>query len=106
MSFLSILVEFPWLALLPAILLGVMSYRRHRTITWIAAFAWLMYAAYEMAMRLKVLCPGECDIRVDLLLIYPVLLALTVAAVLDTALAARRARRVASRAAQSRRGGL
>jgi len=97
MRFLAILVEYPWLA--------VMGYRRHRTITWIAAVAWLLYAAYETAMRLKVLCPGECDIRVDLLLIYPVLLALTVAAVLDTALAARRARRVSDGADQTRRGG-
>jgi hypothetical protein len=104
LSFLSILVEFPWIALLPAILLGVMGHRRHRTITWIAAFAWLLYAAYEMAMRLRVLCSGECDIRVDLLLIYPVLLALTVAAVVDTALAARRARRVSAGADQTRRG--
>lgn len=103
MRIFSIFVEFPWLALLPVILLGVMGYRRHRTITWIAAVAWLLYTAYEMAMRLKVLCPGECDIRVDLLLIYPILLALTVAAVLDTALAARRARRVSAGAVQSRR---
>jgi hypothetical protein len=105
MNVLSIFVEFPWLALLPAILLGAMGYSRHRTIAWIAAFAWLLYAAYEMAMRLKVLCPGECDIRVDLLLIYPVLLALTVAAVLDNVLAARRARRVSDGAVKTRRGG-
>jgi hypothetical protein len=105
MSFLSILVEFPWLALLPVILLGVMGYRRHRAIAWIATVAWLLYAAYETAMSLKFLCPGECNIRVDLLLIYPVLLALTVAAVLDTALAARRARRVSDGAAQTRRSG-
>jgi len=93
MSVLSIFVEFPWLALLPAILLGAMGYRYHRALARIAAMAWLLYAAYEMAMRLKFLCPGECDIRVDLLLIYPILLALTVAAVLDTGLAARRVRR-------------
>jgi hypothetical protein len=105
MSILSIFVEFPWLALLPAILLGVMGYRSHRALARIAALAWLLYAAYEMAMRLKVLCPGECDIRVDLLLIYPVLLALTIAAVLDTALAARRARRLATGGVQTRRDG-
>lgn len=104
MSILSVFVEFPWLALLPAILLGVMGYRLHRAIAGLAAIAWLLYAAYEMAMRLKLLCPGECDIRVDLLLIYPVLLVLTVAAALDAALAARRLRRVANEAVQSRRG--
>jgi hypothetical protein len=105
MSLLAIFVEFPWLALVPAMAFGALGYRCHRKIAWIAAIAWLLYAAYEMAMRLKFLCPGECDIRVDLLLIYPVLLALTIAAALDGALAAQRARRLAIVDAQSRRGG-
>ena len=30
-------------------------------------------------MQIRVLCGGECNIRVDLLLIYPVLLVLTLA---------------------------
>lgn len=93
MSVLSVLVEYPWLALLPAILFGVAGHRLRRTSARIAAVAWVLYAVYELAMRLKLICPGECDIRVDLLLIYPVLLALTIVAVLDCALAARRARR-------------
>ncbi len=31
------------------------------------------YVPYEYAMKLRILCSGECNIRVDLLLIYPVL---------------------------------
>lgn len=30
-------------------------------------------------MQIRVLCSGECNIRVDLLLIYPILLTLTLA---------------------------
>lgn len=35
---------------------------------------WLVYAVYEYFMYARVLCSGECNIRVDLLLIYPGLL--------------------------------
>lgn len=34
---------------------------------------WLAYAVYEYLMFKRVLCSGECNIRVDLLLIYPIL---------------------------------
>jgi hypothetical protein len=33
-------------------------------------------------MKLRVLCSGECNIRVDLLLFYPLLLGLSVAALI------------------------
>jgi hypothetical protein len=33
-----------------------------------------LYAAYETGMQQRWLCTGECNIRVDLLLIYPILL--------------------------------
>ncbi len=38
------------------------------------AMAWALYGGYESLMYSRVLCSGECNIRVDLLLIYPVLL--------------------------------
>jgi hypothetical protein len=34
---------------------------------------WTAYLVYEYLMRWRILCSGECNIRVDLLLIYPVL---------------------------------
>ncbi len=37
------------------------------------AVAWALYAGYEFLMYRRLLCSGECNIRVDLLLIYPVL---------------------------------
>jgi hypothetical protein len=36
-----------------------------------AALAWLAYFPYEYTMRLRMLCSGERNILVDLLLFYP-----------------------------------
>lgn len=36
--------------------------------------AWLLYAAYETSMQQRWLCSGECNIRIDLFLIGPLLL--------------------------------
>jgi len=67
---------------------------RRRRIAAVAALSWFLYGGYELLMKARVLCSGECNIRVDLLLIYPLLSALTLASVL-TALKSppRRARR-------------
>lgn len=46
----------------------------------VAAGLWLLYGVYESLMYARILCSGECNIRVDLLLIYPILLIVTVAA--------------------------
>jgi hypothetical protein len=34
----------------------------------------LLYAIYEYLMYARVLCSGDCNIRIDLVLIYPLLL--------------------------------
>ena len=38
------------------------------------AVAWLLYAVYETSMQQRWLCSGECNIRIDLFLIAPLLL--------------------------------
>jgi hypothetical protein len=81
-SLLSILIASPWLALLPALAFAAIGYRGHRTVAWVAAVVWLLYAAYETAMKWRILCSGECNIRVDLLLLYPFLLVLSLIAVI------------------------
>lgn len=45
----------------------------------VAAIAWLAYAPYEWLMHARVLCSGECNIRVDLLLIWPLLVIVSLA---------------------------
>ncbi len=44
----------------------------------VLALLWASYAAYEYLMYARVLCSGECNIRVDLLLFYPALLVPTI----------------------------
>jgi hypothetical protein len=67
----------PGLALLPALGFAVVWYVTGRWLVLAAALSWAAYAAYETAMLMRILCSGECDIRIDLLAIYPALLALT-----------------------------
>ena len=47
----------------------------------VAAGLWLLYGIYESLVYARILCSGECNIRVDLLLIYPILLFVTGTAV-------------------------
>jgi hypothetical protein len=69
---LPFLVAAPWLALIPALAFALLA--RGRRSGMVAAGAWLCYAAYEFAMQRRWLCTGECNIRVDLLLLHPLLL--------------------------------
>lgn len=79
-SALGIFIAAPWLALVPAGVFAALGYRSRRWMPWITAILWLLYAVYEMAMKRRILCTGECNIRVDLLLLYPLLLLLSIAA--------------------------
>ncbi len=76
----GVLIIAPWLALLPALLLAVVGRRRRRRLALWTAAAWALYVPYELGMKYRILCSGECNIRVDLLFIYPLLLGLTVVA--------------------------
>lgn len=78
----SILIEHPWLAAVVACgFMLLWRVRRHR-LTAVAALMWAAYLVYEYLMRWRILCTGECNIRVDLLLIYPVLGFMSLAGVL------------------------
>ena len=80
MRLLGIFVAFPWLALVPALAFAAIGSRCRRVLPWVVATAWLLYSVYEAAMARRILCSGDCNIRVDLLLLYPVLIALSLAA--------------------------
>jgi hypothetical protein len=77
---LGIFVGFPFLALLPAALFAALYYRCRRAPVLLAALGWLAYFPYEQSMKMRILCSGECNIRVDLLLFYPLLALLSVLA--------------------------
>jgi hypothetical protein len=78
----SFFIAYPWTALAPAAGCACLWWWRGRPAAAGAAASWAIYALYEAMMRARLLCSGECNIRVDLLLIYPALVALTVIALL------------------------
>ena len=73
----SILVEQPGWALIPCgtLLLAARTVRSRGAA--FCATMWLLYGVYECGMKLRWLCNGDCNIRIDLLVIYPALLAIT-----------------------------
>jgi len=76
----SLFIAWPWLALVPAAGFAALYLRSAQRASAVAALAWLAYAVYEYGMLRRWLCSGECNIRVDLLLLYPVLLVLSLTA--------------------------
>jgi hypothetical protein len=59
------------------------------------AVLWVAYTIYEYFMYARVLCSGECNIRVDLLLLYPALLGGTLWASMAAAISAFKRKRAA-----------
>ncbi len=84
MAFLSVLgalfIPRPWLALIPMVLFAGLYRSSHRNLAGAAALIWLLYGVYEYAIYQRWLCTGECNIRVDLLLIYPVIILVSIPA--------------------------
>jgi hypothetical protein len=89
----STLIQYPWTAfVLAAGFAGLWIWQRALSAA-VAGILLVLYGIYEYLMYLRVLCSGECNIRVDLLLIYPILLIATITGAVQTARrAARRAR--------------
>ena len=77
---LSSFIGWPALAAVPAAVFLLLYRRVGRPVVRAAAIVWLCYGLYEYGMKRRILCSGECNIRVDLLLIYPALLVLSVVA--------------------------
>ena len=71
----ALFIAYPWLALVVSAAFAALWWWRRAASAAAVGAAWLAYSAYEFLMRARVLCSGECNIRVDLLLIYPLLLA-------------------------------
>jgi hypothetical protein len=86
------LIAAPWLGLLPAAVFLASYWLTKARVALAAGAVWLVYASYEYGMLRRWLCTGECNIRVDLLLIYPALLLLSVAGTIAVVLALARRR--------------
>jgi len=88
----AVLVESPWLAAMPAAVFLWLFAASRKIFVLITAAAWLVYLPYEYAMKLRILCTGECNIRLDLLLLYPVLAGLSALGLIVSARALARGR--------------
>lgn len=89
----GIFIEWPYLALIPAVGFAFMFVRSRKFVVLLTALAWLAYFPYELAMKLRILCSGECNIRIDLLLFYPVLALLSLISIYAFVRTSRRATR-------------
>lgn len=88
----NLFIVQPWLALLPALVFaGLWLWSRSRT-ALAAAVLWALYGAWEWSIHAGYACDGGCDIRVDLLLIAPLLLLVSAAGVVRAIVDRRRAR--------------
>jgi hypothetical protein len=83
LSIMAIFTQYPWMAAVIGVPLIGLGRARGRRTAIVVGVIWLLYAVYETAMRLRWLCSGECNIRVDLLLIYPLLLAATLVGIVS-----------------------
>jgi hypothetical protein len=83
-----LIISYPWIAfVVGGAFLGAWRWRR-ATSALIIGVLWVIYGVYEYLMHARVLCSGECNIRVDLLLIYPVLFVASLIAVWNSLRAA------------------
>ena len=76
----DVFIHEPLFAIIPAVVFLFAWYMRDDFISGIAAFSWAVYAAVETLNKYRILCSGECNIRIDLLIIYPGLILISVAA--------------------------
>ena len=79
----AIFIEYPLLAAAIGLLLVALGRWMHRGLTIAAGVMWLLYSLYEFAIKQRWLCRGDCDIRADLIFIYPVLFLVSVAAIVS-----------------------
>jgi len=86
----AIFIEYPLLAAAIGLLLVGLGRWPHRGLAMTVGVMWLIYSVWEFAIKQRWLCRGDCDIRADLLFIYPVLLVGSVAAVVSLLIKPRR----------------
>lgn len=73
----DIFILNPQLAAIPAIAFAVLWYFVRNKFVLAAAIAWGLYGIDEYLNKIRVFCSGECNIRIDLFLIYPILIILS-----------------------------
>lgn len=82
LQIMAYMIEQPFVAAVPFVFFLILYFSSRKRLVLVTALLWLGYVPYEWAMKLRLLCSGECNIRVDLLLIYPLLIVLSVIALI------------------------
>jgi hypothetical protein len=83
LSAMAFLTEYPLVAAVIGVLLLWLGRATRRRTAVVSGVLWLVYAVYETGMHERWLCSGECNIRIDLLAIYPALLVSSLAAAIS-----------------------
>jgi hypothetical protein len=86
----DLFIPHPLAALLPAAVFFAAAILLKGRVASAVAAIWVLYAFYELLMKARILCSGDCNIRIDLLAIYPALVLVTVAGVVVSAVSAKR----------------
>jgi hypothetical protein len=79
----AVLIEYPATALLPAALFAAGFAWKRGALCALCCVLWVIYCGYEFLMKNRVLCSGECNIRVDLLILYPALSLVSLAGIVE-----------------------
>ena len=77
LSAIGMLIIFPFGATIVGMMYVRMYFKCKTYSSITTGILWILYSVYEYLMYTRVLCTGECNIRVDLLLIYPLLIVLS-----------------------------
>ena len=83
-------VRWPLAALAPAALFLAAYFWKRGALCGLASTLWVIYTGYELLMNARLLCSGDCNIRVDLLVLYPALFVVSLAAVVELVLRRKR----------------
>jgi hypothetical protein len=78
----GIFAGYPWLVLFPIALFLFIGLGAKARFATAIAFVWMFYGLYEWMMYARILCRGDCDIRMDLIFIYPILLLVSLTALI------------------------
>jgi len=78
LQWLAVLIIAPWAAFIVAAVFAGLWWKSGGRMALATAVLWGLYGIYESLIYVRILCSGECNIRVDLLLIYPLLLLMSV----------------------------
>ena len=86
----AVFIRWPLGALLPAAVFGAAYAWNRRLMTLVPAIVWALYALWEWLIHARITCRGECNIRVDLLFVYPFLWIVSIAGIVALFMGRRR----------------